>query len=56
MHDHLLPYVINLILRMEKNFFFSILKNARFSGKGRQSLHLVNGKGRHRESTHSRYA
>ena len=30
--------VLNLILRMEKKF--SILKNARFSGKGRQSLHI----------------
>ena len=30
--------VFNVILRMEKKF--SISKNARFSGKGRQSLHI----------------
>ena len=30
--------VLNLILRMPKKI--SILKNARFSGKGRQSLHI----------------
>ena len=32
--------VLNLILRMEKKII-SILKNARFSGKGRQSLHIM---------------
>ena len=31
--------VLNLILRMEKKII-SILKNACFSGKGRQSLHI----------------
>ena len=31
--------VLNLILHMEK--IISILKNVRFSGKGRQSLHVV---------------
>ena len=32
--------VLDLILRMEKKI--SILKNARSSGKGRQSLHNIN--------------
>ena len=31
--------ILNLILRMEKKI--SILKDARFSGEGRQSLHII---------------
>ena len=31
--------ILNLILRIEKKIIISILKNAHFSGKGRQSLH-----------------
>ena len=37
--DQWVATVLNLILRMEKKNFFSILKNAHFSGKGCQSLH-----------------
>ena len=35
--DQLNVTILNLIQRMEK--IVSVLKNARFSGKGRQSLH-----------------
>ena len=39
MYTSCLNTVLNLILRMEK-IIISILKNARFSGKGRQPLHI----------------
>ena len=34
--------VLNLIQRMDKGIIILILKNARFSGKGRQLLHYEN--------------
>ena len=38
--DSMIPTVLNLIQRMEKNNFNFEIK-ARFSGRGRQSLHII---------------